>query len=318
MRKYKKKDKILIFGVSGQDGSILAKEYLKNKFEVYGVFTSGRKNYKNLKKLGINKKIKILNLKNNTVDKIIVKTNCKKIFFFSGVASVTQSDFNKNISIKSNNELLIEILEVIRNRNLKNIKILNASSSEIFGKNYFMNIEESELNPVSYYGVAKSISTEIVRAYRLQFKIKVFNAILFNHESPLRPKDYVIKKIIYNVKQIHLKKSSKIKLGNLEVSRDWGWATEYVNIMKKIINLNTADDFIICTGHNYKLREVVNLVFSHYNLNYKNYVYQSKNLLRLYEVKKISGSNKKLFKTINYKPKIFMKEILSRMINNQF
>jgi len=81
MRKYKKKDKILIFGVSGQDGSILAKEYLKNKFEVYGVFTSGRKNYKNLKRLGIDKKVKILNLKNNTVDKIIVKTNCKKIFF---------------------------------------------------------------------------------------------------------------------------------------------------------------------------------------------------------------------------------------------
>ena len=82
------------------------------------------------------------------------------------------------------------------------------------------------------------------------------------------------------LKEINLKKSSKIKLGNLEVSRDWGWATEYVNIMKKIINLSAADDFIICTGRNYKLRKVVNLIFSHYNLNYKKYVYQSKNLLR--------------------------------------
>ena len=78
------------------------------------------------------------------------------------------------------------------------------------------------------------------------------------------------------------------------------------------------DDFIICTGHNYKLREVVDLIFSHYNLDYKKYVNQSKNFLRFYETKKILGTNKKLFKTINYKPSIFMKEIISKMINKKF
>lgn len=310
--------KILIYGVTGQDGSLLAREYVKNNFKVFGVLTTKKRNYKNLKTLKIFNKIKILDGLKISTKNIIQKTKCNYIFFLSGLASVTKSDAKRFESITSNNKILIEILEFIREKNLKKIKILNASSSEIYARNRNTNNEKSEINPASYYGLAKSISTEIVRAYRSQFGIKVFNAILFNHESPLRPSEYVIQKIIQKSKKIISKKNNKLSLGNLDVSRDWGWAKEYVYIMTKLIKLSQADDYIISTNQNKKLRDIVKYIFLYHGLNYKKFIYQKKSLFRTYEVNKISGNNKKLIKAIKYKPKIFIKQIINKMINKEY
>jgi len=317
MKKFHNK-KILIFGVSGQDGSLLAKEFLKKNYEVFGVFTSKRENLKNLKKLKILEKIKFFNIKNFKTSEIILKTKCKYIFFFSGLASVTKSNIKKYLSITSNNNILIEILETIRKKKLNNIKVLNASSSEIFGKNKEKNYEESDINPVSYYGLAKSISTEISKAYRTQFKIKIFNAILFNHESPLRPNEYALQKIIKNVQKIYQKKIKKIKLGDIEVSRDWGWAPEYVKILIKIIFLKSPDDFIVCTGNNYRLKKIIKNIFLYYKLDYKKFISKTKKFIRPYEVKKISGDNTKLKKAIKYIPKIDAKDLIFKMINKEY
>lgn len=310
--------KALVFGITGQDGSLLAQELLKKKIKVFGVLTSGRKNFKNLKKLNVFNKIRLLDCSKTKTKKIILNTKCDYIYFFSGLASVTKSNMYKYLSIQSNNRILIEILETVRINNLKKVKIVNASSSEIFGKNKVTNNENSDINPVSYYGLAKSISTEICRSYRKQFGLKVFNAILFNHESPLRPSDYVLQKVIQVAKKISLNKEKKIILGDLDVSRDWGWAPEYIKILIKLTSLKISDDFIICTGKNSKLREIVKYIFAIHNLDYKKYVSSSQKLLRPYEVKKISGSNKKLLSSINYKPKIKIMSIINKMVKNEF
>jgi GDPmannose 4,6-dehydratase len=318
MKNYKiNKKSILILGVTGQDGSLMAKYYLEKKFKVYGYLTTKKKNLKNLKKLKILKNIKLFTYEKDAIEDVIIKTKCAYIFFLSGVSSVTKSNLIKYNSIVSNSFLLIQILELLRIKNIRNIKILNASSSEIFGRNNIKNNENSEINPVSFYGLSKSISLEIAKAYRIQFGIKIFNAILFNHESLLRPKEYVIQKIVLAVKNIYLKKINKINLGNLEVSRDWGWAPEYVKIIYKIMNLKKADDFIIATGKNTKLLNIVKLIFTHYNLNYKKYVRKSKSFIRSYEIKKISANNNKLQKAIKYKPKILINEIIKKMINRE-
>jgi GDPmannose 4,6-dehydratase len=317
MKKFANK-KILIFGVTGQDGSLLAKEFLNKNYKVYGVLTSNRKNFKNLNRLKILDKLTLIDSSRIKTSKIILNSKCSYIFFFSGLSSVTKSNLYKNLSLNSNNKLLIEILETIRVHKLKKIKVLNASSSEIFGNNRGYNTEDSEINPASYYGLAKSISTEICKAYRLQFGIKVFNAILFNHESPLRPSEYVLQKVISGVKKISLKKEQKLLLGNIDVSRDWGWAPEYVRIMSKLIDIKNPGDFIISTGKNVKLKDVIKNIFLYYKLDYRKYTKISKNLLRPYEIEKISGNNKKLTKEINYKPKILINEIIKKMIKKEY
>ena len=319
MKNYKvNKSCVLILGITGQDGSLLALSYLKKHKRVFGYLTTKRKNFKNLKKLKIFDQIKLFDCSKNSIEDVIAKTKCKYIFFLSGVSSVTKADLFKQDTINSNSRLLIKILEFVRKYRNKDIRILNASSSEIFGKNRKKNTEESEINPVSYYGLAKSISTEIVKTYRLQFGIKAFNAILFNHESPLRPDEYVIQKIISNTQDIFLKKKKKFFLGNLDVSRDWGWAPEYVDIMIKLIDLKNAGDFIIATGINSKLRKVVQSDYSHYGLDYRRFIKISKRFLRSSEIKKISADNTKLIKTINYKPKILMKHIIKKMIKKEY
>jgi len=318
MKNYKiNKKSILILGITGQDGSLLAKYYLEKNFKVYGYLTTKRKDLKNLKKLKLLKNIELFRYNKDAIGDVILKTKCAYIFFLAGVSSVTKSNLIKYNAIVSNSFLLIQILEFVRKKNIKNIKILNASSSEIFGRTNKKNDESSEINPVSFYGLSKSISLEIAKAYRTQFGIKIFNVILFNHESSLRPKEYVIKKIIIAAKNIYLKKINKLDLGNLEVTRDWGWASEYVQIMYKIMNLKKEDDFIIATGKNTKLLNIVKYIFAHYNLNYKKYIRKSKSLIRSYEIKKISANNNKLQKAIKYKPKILINEIIKKMINRE-
>tara|TARA_B110000977_G_scaffold175638_1_gene230538 strand:- start:18560 stop:19522 length:963 start_codon:yes stop_codon:yes gene_type:complete len=319
MKNYKvNKNHILILGITGQDGSLLALNYINNNKKVFGYLTRKKKNYKNLKKLKILNKVKLFDGTKNSIENVISKIKCKYIYFLSGTSSVTTADLFKQEAIESNSNLLIKILEFVRKNKLKSIRILNASSSEIFGQNIQRNSEVSVINPSSYQGLAKSISTEIARAYRLQFGIKIFNAILFNHESTLRPKDYVIQKIISKAQDIFLKKTNKILLGNLDISRDWGWAPEYVEIMKKLINFKNPGDFIVATGVNEKLRNVVNFIFSYYNLDFKKYVYVSKKFIRKNEILKISANNTKLVKAINYKPKILVKKIITKMIKKEY
>ena len=124
--------------------------------------------------------------------------------------------------------------------------------------------------------------------------------------------------MISGVKKISLKKEQKLLLGNIDVSRDWGWAPEYVRIMNKLIDIKNPGDFIISTGKNVKLKDVIKKIFLYYKLDYRKYTKISKNLLRPYEIEKISGNNKKLTKEINYKPKILINEIIKKMIKKEY
>jgi GDPmannose 4,6-dehydratase len=314
------KKSVLIFGITGQDGSLLAKEYLNKNFKVFGVITSKFFSPINLEKLSILKKVKLFHCAN--IDKLdigflIRKTQCSIIYLLSGISSVKKSETHKHETILSNNLILIEVLEFIRVNNLKDIKIFNASSGEIFGDNVGKNNEDSPLNPLSYYALAKSISLEICRSYRVQFKLKIYNGILFNHESHLRPKTYVIKKIINGVDNISNKKIKKLTLGNTNVYRDWGWAPEYVKIIYKIISKTKPDDYIIATGKTTKLDHLLTKVFNHYKLKKKDYLEKSNSLKRILEPVRIAANIQKLKKKIKYAPKISVNHIISMMIENK-
>ena len=311
-------DKVaLIVGIAGQDGSLLAKYLLSKNYRVIGTTTSNRK--QNLIKLGIYYKIKLINKKNydeNFFKRIFLDYNINELYNLSGQSSVAKSEKLINETIDSNIRPLVDILEVIRKNSYK-IKIINAVSSEMFGNTYERISEKSKINPLSFYGLAKSIAYEIAKSYREQFQINISNLILFNHESNLRPNNFVIKKIVSESKKITKNKNLKIKVGNINISRDWGWAPEYVEVMYKIANSKFNEDFVVATGKNFKLIEIIKKIFSIQNLKIKNNLKISKSLFRRNEILKNRANINKIKRKLNWKSKFKIEKILLKLINEK-
>jgi len=311
-------DKVaLIVGIAGQDGSLLAKYLLSKNYRVIGTTTSNRK--QNLIKLGIYYKIKLINKKNydeNFFKRIFLDYNINELYNLSGQSSVAKSEKLINETIDSNILPLVDILEVIRKNSYK-IKIINAVSSEMFGNTYERISEKSKINPLSFYGLAKSIAYEIAKSYREQFQINISNLILFNHESNLRPNNFVIKKIVSESKKITKNKNLKIKVGNINISRDWGWAPEYVEVMYKIANSKFNEDFVVATGKNFKLIEIIKKIFSIQNLKIKNNLKISKSLFRRNEILKNRANINKIKRKLNWKSKFKIEKILLKLINEK-
>ena len=284
------KKKILIIGISGQDGAYLAKLYLDKKiYEVHGIVRS--QNNPNLETLGIRKLLKIhliKNFKDSNRNKLIkiLKINFDKIFFFGGQSSVKDSFKDKEYETYESQILPVrEILEYLR-KSKKKTKFLFAASSEMYGDMKKKKISErSKTEALSPYALSKIASYEIIKSYRLMFNLPVFSMIFFNHESDLRRKDYVIKKIILGVKNIKKGKQKKIVLGNINVKRDWGWAPEFMNICYKAINHREINDYVLATGQTVSLKHVIMTVFKINNLNWKNHVDISKNHIRTSEIR---------------------------------
>ena len=307
----------LIVGIAGQDGSLLAKYLLSKNYRVIGTTTSNRK--QNLIKLGIYYKIKLINKKNydeNFFKRIFLDYNINELYNLSGQSSVAKSEKLINETIDSNIRPLVDILEVIRKNSYK-IKIINAVSSEMFGNTYERISEKSKINPLSFYGLAKSIAYEIAKSYREQFQINISNLILFNHESNLRPNNFVIKKIVSESKKITKNKNLKIKIENINISRDWGWAPEYVEVMYKIANSKFNEDFVVATGKNFKLIEIIKKIFSIQNLKIKNNLKISKSLFRRNEILKNRANINKIKRKLNWKSKFKIEKILLRLINEK-
>ena len=307
----------LIVGIAGQDGSLLAKYLLSKNYRVIGTTTSNRK--QNLIKLGIYYKIKLINKKNydeNFFKRIFLDYNINELYNLSGQSSVAKSEKLINETIDSNIQPLVDILEVVRKNSYK-IKIINAVSSEMFGNTYERISEKSKINPLSFYGLAKSIAYEIAKSYREQFQINISNLILFNHESNLRPNNFVIKKIVSESKKITKNKNLKIKVGNINISRDWGWAPEYVEVMYKIANSKFNEDFVVATGKNFKLIEIIRKIFSIQNLKIKNNLKISKSLFRKNEILKTRANINKIKRKLNWKSKFKIEKILLRLINEK-
>ena len=311
---------VLIFGVTGQDGSYLACSLIKSGYKIFGI--SKNKNTRNLKKLNIEKKVTLIEfnyIDYSKIPLIIKKTNCSLIFFLAGETSVKKSEFTPYQSVTSNTLACMYVLEYMR-KSKKKIKFLNASSGEIFGgsKGYKKFNENSIYFPRSFYALSKIISLEVVKTYRKQFGLWVCNAILFNHESPLRADGFVIKKIIDFAKTIKKKKTKKkLQIGNINIIRDWGWAPEYSNAMINIINHKVPSDFIVATGKACKLKNILEKVFAHYNLNYKKFLKINKNLYRKNEVKVSIGNPNKANKLLFWKSKKNINKILKNIIEER-
>ena len=306
----------LIIGGTGQIGVYLANHLLKKN---YKVFISSRKitNYKKnkFKILNIYKKINFIKLnlyKKKEILDLIKKTKPNNIYYLAGQSSVDKSFKNPKETIMSNFNGCKNVLEVLKEIKFSG-KFLNTASSEIFGNQKGFKSLNKKLKPVSPYGKAKLKSFNLTKNFRKKFKLKTYNAILFNCDSILRPKNFVIPKICLSAIKAFDGLKEKIKFGDLNVVRDWGWVEEYVEGIYKITQ-KKPDDIIIASGKYFKLKDLIKYAYKFFNLNWEDYIIQTSKLKRPEEIKEVKVKTKQTHHKIGWRAKTDGKKVILKLI----
>jgi GDPmannose 4,6-dehydratase len=314
------KKKAIITGINGQDGSYLSELLLEKGYEVHGTLKRNSVSENQTARL------------NNVYDRIIL--HYADMADLSSLISVIQKvlpDEIYNLAAQSHVRIsfdqpiytanvtglgtlnLLEAVKLIK----PDTKIYQASSSEMFGNtidNDGFQRETTAMNPVSPYGCAKVFSYNICRNYRNSYGMFISNGILFNHESPRRGTNFVTNKVCKEAVKIKLGLSNELKLGNLDATRDWGHAKDYVKAMWEILQLENADDFVCSTGISHSVRELCDYVFSSLGLDYKEYVTQDEKFLRPEELHDLKGDSTKLVNATGWIHDYTFESMLDEMI----
>ena len=266
----------LVFGASGQDGTLMCELLNYKKYNVFGI-TRGS-NFKNHRLINVKVKTKKIDIYNQIkIFNLIKNTKCDEIYYFAGQSSY-QASFKDNLStFKSHNLPLYNILFSV-NKIKQKIKVFNACSGLIYDPKIKKINENSTLNPNTPYGFSKLISYLMINYFRENHKIWCMSGIMFNHESNLRKKTHVIPKIIDYIKKENFKK--KLLLGNIKIKRDWGWAPEYIKFIFQLMQKKKPMNLIIATGKSIKLENVLKKAFEAKKLNWKNHVKIKKQIIK--------------------------------------
>jgi GDPmannose 4,6-dehydratase len=310
--------KAIIFGVSGQDGSYLAKLLLSKEFTVYGTSRDAElQKFSNLKSLGIKERISLVSVAINdfgSVFQCIKNITPDVIYNLASQSSVALSFSQPHETMESIELGTLNILESIRLSG-KEIKFYNACSSECFGDTGEKKADEkTPFNPLSPYAVSKAAAYWMVKNYREAYGISACSGILFNHESPLRQDRFVTKKIINAAVDISKGKNKTLNLGNIDIVRDWGWAPDYVEAMWLMMENDISEDFVVATGISKSLKDFLSISFEYLNLNWKNYVSIDDNLYRPTDISKNMGNPNKIKKQLGWKAKYSFQEMIKEII----
>lgn len=269
------KKKAIVTGGNGQDGSYLTKLLLNKGYDVYCIVRPTTRDhlinhqYLNIKE-NINLKYIDLSVTEYfNLQKIIESIKPNEIYNLAGQTYVYDSFTNPLHTVHTNSIPVLYFLEIIRNFD-KKIKFYQASSSEMYGNNKNIPLNESSiLMPASPYAVSKVFSHQMVINYRESYNIHCSNGILFNHESPIRGINFVTRKVTKAFARIKLKKQKDLTLGNIFAERDWGHAEDYVKAIWKILQQKKPADFVIATGEKYSVKDMVDYVASLIDINLK-------------------------------------------------
>jgi len=316
----KRKKIAIVFGASGQDGAYLSAFLLNKGYKVIGTTRNrSKKNLWRLIKLEIFKKFKLH--KGQATDikfcKKIIKKNIKEIYYLAGDSSVTKSFDQPENSLKSNALGILNVLSTVKNKN-KKIKVFNAGSGQFYGDNERNKYDlQSKVEPQSPYGVAKAAGYWFTQIFRKKYNLFCCTGILFNHESSLRSKEFVTKKIVDISKKIKKNKKIKLKLGDVSIYRDWGWAPEYVEAFWLMLQRKKPLDLIIGTGKVHTIKEFVNEVFKLQKLSKKNLITNVKKFKRKLDVRGYKADISLTKKKIKWLPKTPFKKMIYKMVKDE-
>ena len=310
----------LICGVSGQDGSYLADLLLKKDYEVFGTSRDVQgSSFGNLQKLGIKDQIAYISMVPEDFRSVLValrKSNPDEIYYLAGQSSVGLSFEQPAETIQSITMGTLNILEGCRMMD-KKIKIYHAGSGECFGDTQGAPAsEQTPFYPMSPYAVAKTSAYWLVNNYRDAYGLFACTGILFNHESPLRPERFVTQKIIRAVKRIAEGSSEKLKLGRLDIARDWGWAPDYVDAMWKMLQVDEPEDLVVATGTDFSVKDFVKIAFDSVDLNWENYVRFDERYLRPTEVDALVGDATRAARKLGWKASVSPETLAAIMVKH--
>ena len=307
----------LITGITGQDGSYLAESLLDKGYDVIGmVRRSSTVNYERI--AHIQGAIQFVN--GDLLDQIslidAVKQHNPDEVYNLAAQSFVQTSFGQPVLTGETTALSVtRILDAIRNVD-PSTRFYQASSSEMFGKVAEVpQTENTPFHPRSPYGVAKVYGHWITVNYRESYDLHASSGILFNHESPRRGLEFVTRKISYGATSIKLGLENKLALGNLDAKRDWGFAGDYVEAMWMMLQEDTPDDYVICTGTTHSVREFCEVAFSHLGLSYEDHVVVDEKFFRPAEVDLLVGDYSKAAKKLQWKPQTTFEELVTMMVD---
>ena len=316
--------KALITGITGQDGYYLSKLLLDKKYEVHG--TIRRSSLINTLRIDdlISKYQETGQLKlhysdlldSSSLNSLVNNIEPDEIYNLGAQSHVAVSFKNPVLTTQIGTLGSLSLLESVRNSE-KRIRFYQASSSEMFGggTNSKLN-EESLLDPKSPYAASKVFAHDMTKIYRDSYDLFCVNGILFNHESPHRGETFVTRKITRAATRIALGIQSKLTLGNLDASRDWGFAGDYVEGMWKMLQHETPEDWVLATGKTFTVREFAEIAFKKLDLDWDKYVETSEKYIRPNEVDYLLGDPTKAKTILDWQPKTSFESLVEMMVQS--
>ncbi len=308
----------IIAGIAGQDGSYLAELLLEKGYRVLG-FLKKDDDTSVLSHL-----LKDLMLEDTELvrkEDIIRWTRLflpDEIYNFAGLSFIPDSWDDPYRAFQVNTLLVAAFLEVIKDH-CPSTRFYQASSSEIFGDPPESPQKESTPhNPMTPYGVSKLAAHQLVGLYRKMHGIFAVSGILYNHESPRRPERFVTQKIARSAAEIAKGKREKLRLGNIEARRDWGFAGDYVKAIWMMLQTDTPDDYIIATGESHSIKDFLQAAFKHVGLDWEKWVEVDPTLIRPVEVGRLVGDSAKAREKLGWKAEVTFEELVRMMVDSQF
>jgi GDPmannose 4,6-dehydratase len=311
----------LITGIGGQDGGYLAQLLVGKGYKVFGTSRdAGVSRFDSLTRLGVAGEVCLLSMAPNDFKSTLTaisKARPDEIYHLAGQTSVGLSFDQPSETIESITIGTLNILESLRFLAMP-ARFYHASSSECFGDTAGLPADENTpFNPVSPYAVAKCAAHWLVRNYREAHKMYAANGILFNHESEFRPARFVTQKVVQAAYRISRGSTEKLTLGDLSMSRDWGWAPEYVQAMWKILQADSPEDFVIATGEANSLQDFVEQAFACFELDWKEHVRHSEQLKRPNEIPWSQGNPERALKILGWQASKRMRDVVKILCDSQ-
>jgi GDPmannose 4,6-dehydratase len=307
----------LICGIGGQDGAYLAKLLLERGYRVVGTSRDAAvASFSALTRLEIRDRVKVRSAALTdfrSVIRVVLEAEPDEIYNLAGQTSVGLSFDQPAEALESIAFGTLNLLEAIRMLK-RPVRFYNACSSECFGETPTAADEQTPFRPRSPYGVAKAAAFWQVSSYREAYGIHASSGILFNHESPLRPERFVTQKVVAAACRIAGGSGERLKLGDLAIRRDWGWAPEYVEAMWRMLQQATPEDYVICTGETRPLQAFVDEVFAAVGLKAGDHVDQDPSLFRPADLRVSMGSPAKAKDKLGWVAAHHMKDVARDMV----
>ena len=307
----------LITGVAGQDGTYLTDLLVSKGYQVFGVLGPNPGAFLDRADgwdgafVGVQADMTDA----ESLRAVVEQARPDEVYNFAGISSVGQSWTQAELVADVNGVGVVRLLEAIRDL-APDARFCQASSAEIFGRpSQVPQDENTSISPVSPYGDSKAYGHFVTTTYREAHGLHAGNAILYNHESPLRPVSFVTAKIADGAARIKLGLTGDLQLGNLDVRRDWGYAGDYVRAMWLMLQADTPGDFVVSTGVAHSVRQVCQFAFARVGLDYERYVHVNPEFFRPAEAEILVGDSAKARRDLGWEPQIGFDEVIGMMVD---